>query len=194
MALPQKVVDQLSKSPARTQGVFGQLIMLGTVLFGASLAVYLGLAFGYRPYLVGEISKLDNQIETFAKTVPPEDQARLVQFYSQIVNLKSLLGKHVVFSPVFDWIEENTQVNTYFGIVSINYKNSQISIDAISKTLEDASEQLLAFEKLPEVKSVKMANMSLDPSRSWKFNLNLTVNFKSIVSPPEEKPSDDNSQ
>ncbi len=190
MALPQKVVDQLSRSPTRTQGALGQLLMLGTILFAVSLAVYLGLAFGYRPYLESEISRLDNKIESFTKSVPPEDQAKLVRFYSQIVNLKSLLGKHVVFSPIFAWIEANTQINTSFGGIAINQKNNQISIDAVSKTLEDVSEQLLVFEKIPEVKEVKISSVSQQENKFWRFNLGLVVDFKSIVTPAEVPPSE----
>lgn len=190
MALPQKVVDQLSRSQVRTQGALSQLLMLGTILFAVSLAVYLGLAFGYRPYLESEISRLNNQIESFTKSVPPEDQARLAHFYSQIVNLKSLLGKHVIFSPIFAWLEKNAQINTTFTGVTINQKNNQVSIDAVSKTLEDVSEQLLVFEKTREVREVKISSVTQEQNKFWRFNLNLTVDFKSIVSPPEEPPSE----
>ena len=120
MALPQKVSDQLARAPARTHGVLSQLLMLCSTLLAISLAVYFGLVFGYRPYLENQIKELNDRIESFTKSVPPEDQARLTSFYSQVVNLKSLLGRHVVTTPFFEWLEKNTQANVYITNLNLN--------------------------------------------------------------------------
>ena len=182
MALPQKVADQLARAPIRTQGAFGQLLMLGSTLFAMSLAIYLGLAFGYQPYLKSQIKRLDERIASFTKSVPPEDQAKLVEFYSRVVNLKTLLTNHVIFSPSFEWLEQNTQVNVYFRNLSFNPVSGRVSLSAVARSINDLSEQILILEKLPEIKEVKVSSISQNQEKFWEFGLELGIDFKAVSS------------
>lgn len=181
MALPQKVVDQLARSPMRTQGALGQLLMLTTTLLALSLAIYLGLAFGYRPYLESQIENLDERIASFTENIPPEDQSRLASFYSQVINLKNLLSNHVSLSPFFEWLERNTQINVYFSGLNFNEKTGQVSLTATARSLEDISEQLLVFEKLKEVKEIKIGSISQEAGKFWNFNLQFKVDLKTVT-------------
>ena len=122
MPLPQKVVEQLGREPPKTPGWSGKLLMFsGTIIF-VTLSVYFGLSFGYTPYLKAEIEKINKDIEQFGQQVPVGDQLKLVSFYSQLGNIKSLLSSQIIGLRAFDWIEKNTQVNTYIKNFSINFR------------------------------------------------------------------------
>src|SRR6266850_2985386 len=115
MALPQKVVEQLGREPPKTPGWSGKLLMFSGTIFFIALAIYLGLSFGYKPYLSGEIDKINADIDQFGQQVSVADQLKLLSFYSQLGNIKALLATQIVGLRAFDWVEQNTQVNTYLS-------------------------------------------------------------------------------
>jgi len=175
MAFPQKVTDRLSQAPSRTPGSLRQLLLLSTLLFLLSVASYVGLSFGYKKYLESSIKDSKEQIIAFSEQVPVEEQAKLISFYSQLINLKSLLANHINLSPSFTWLEDNTQINTYFLSLDFDKKSNSLSLSAVSKTFNDMAEQILAFENLKDqVVGVKVSNISSQPN-AWQFNLDLTL-------------------
>jgi len=178
MALPQKAADRLARSPQRTPGGFRQLFLLSSTLFFISLAFYFGLDFGYRPYLEGQVEELKNRMDNLARQIPIEEQVEITNFYSQIVNLQKLLADHTPVSPLFSWLEKNTQVNVYYTDFSFRAANNSIFISGIAESLEDFSEQLLVLESLPEVEKTNLGGISSD-DKLWTFDLelNLTPTF-----------------
>jgi hypothetical protein len=119
MALPQQVVEQLGKEPSQAQGwSFGVLFFSGGMLVLA-IAVYLGITFGYDPYLQNEITNTQNKITALNNSISPTDQTNLINFYSQVSNLKILLQKHTLSSQFFSWLEKNTEVNVYYQSLSM---------------------------------------------------------------------------
>lgn len=179
MALPQKIIEQLGRSPVRTPGWSGQLLMFSFTLFLVSFSVYIGLVAGYRPYVNSQIKKLDNQIEQLASQVSVEDQANLLKFYGQIINLKTLLDNHAVTSQLFRWFEEHTARNVYYSKFSLNAEKGSAALGGFAKSVEDVSEQLAVFAAdKSAVRDVVLGNTTLDKSGLWQFSLTLTVDPK----------------
>lgn len=175
MAFPQKVTDRLSQAPSRTPGGLKQLLLLSTLLFLISAASYVGLSFGYKKYLESSIQKSKQEIADFSQQVSLEDQAKLINFYAQLLNLKSLLNSHIKLSPVFAWLETNSQINTYFQNFRFDRKTNSLSLSATSKTFTDMAEQILAFENLKEqVEKISVSNIS-SKTNIWQYNLDLTL-------------------
>ena len=123
MPLPQKVVEQLGREPSQTPGWSRKLLMFSGTIFFIALFVYFGLSFGYTPYLAAQIAQINKDIDQFGQQVSVGDQLKLVSFYSQLGNIKSLLSSQIVGLRVFDWIENNTQVNSYLRNLAVNFPN-----------------------------------------------------------------------
>ncbi|MEK7138482.1 MAG: hypothetical protein AAB787_03170 [Patescibacteria group bacterium] len=175
MAFPQKVTDRLSQAPSRTPGSLRQLLLLSTLLFLLSAASYVGLSFGYKAYLEKSINESKDQIAEFSEQIPLDDQIKLINFYSQLLNLKSLLASHVNLSPTFPWLETNTQINTSFSNFRFDRKGNALSLSATSKTFTDMAEQILAFETLKDqVLKVEVSNIS-SKANIWQYNLDLAL-------------------
>jgi uncharacterized membrane protein YvbJ len=87
MPLPQQVVEQLSRESSRTPGWSSGIILFSGTVFGVVLLVYLGLTFGYTPYLNAQISQANDQIKKLDQSVSADDQTKLATFYSQVTNL-----------------------------------------------------------------------------------------------------------
>jgi Tfp pilus assembly protein PilN len=175
MPLPQQVIDRLSREPAKTPGwSLGIVTFSGGTLFLA-VVVYLGLAFGYGPYLDAQITQLNAQLDTLAKTISPDDQARLVTFYSEIANLKTVLNNHVAFSRFLAWLEKNTEANVYYSRASFSTEN-QVLLSGFAKNEADVNQQLVIFERDPSVTNANLSTITLSESdHLWQFSITLTL-------------------
>ena len=175
MALPQKVIEQLGRAPVKTPGWSGQLLMFSSTLFFISLAVYLGLIFGYRPYLNSQVKRLDDKIQSLSREIPLEDQKKIINFYAQLVNLRTVLNGHIFTTPVFGWLEENTHLNVYYTRLGLNTQNRQVTLAGLAKSVEDLIAQLKIFDDDPSVAQWNFGNSSIGQGGFWQFSLVLTL-------------------
>lgn len=179
MALPQQVLDRLSREPPKTPGwSLGLLIFSGGILF-ITISVYVGLRFGYEPYLNENIDVLNSKINTLAKSISADDEDRLIKFYSQVTNLKTVLGNHVTLSPFFSWIEKNTEANVYFSRLSFSSQSAgnQITLAGSAPSVADINQQAAIFESSAEVKSVNISSISKsNETGQWTFSATLLLN------------------
>lgn len=175
MPLPQKVIEQLSREPPRTPGWSGRLLMFSSTIFLFSLFIYLGIIFGYRPYLDSEVKKLNNQIQSFAQQIPLEEQEKIIAFYSQLVNLRSLLAGHTAVSPFFEWLERNTHQNVFFSKLTLNIQGQQAVFVGTAKTVVDMAEQLQVFQERPEVRRATFSSVTIGSAGTWQFNATLIL-------------------
>ncbi len=175
MALPPQVVEQLSHGSERTPGwSSGILLFSGSILF-IVIFIYAGLRFGYEPYLNGELSSLESQIQKVGQSVSPSDEANLITFYSQISNIQFLIKGHVFFSQFLTWLERNTEANVYYTSL-VFASGNQITLNGAAKTSADISEQVAVFEAAPEVGAVSLSNVTFSPSlNNWTFGMVLTM-------------------
>jgi len=178
MALPQKVIEQLGREPPKTPGWSGQLLIFSSTIFIVCIFIYLGLVFGYQSYLRSEVQKLQDQIQVFSQKVPADEQAKLVDFYSQIANLRSLIANHAIASRALPWLEKNTQANSYIHRFSLDAATSRLTIGVRSKTMSDALQQIATLENLPEIKSLDIGSLN-SAEDWWQFdaNINLTSGY-----------------
>ncbi len=181
MALPQQVIDRLSKEPTGTPGwSFGLLLFSGGI-FAISLLVYFGLTLGYEPYLGNQISALKNQIDTAAQAVSASDQARLVTFYSEISNVKTALANHVFVSHLLAWLEANTEANVSYSRFSFSSGN-QVSLAGSAASEADVNQQVAIFQASPVVKSYSLSGVSFSSALNvWQFGVLLTVDPAAVL-------------
>lgn len=178
MALPTQEIEKIVRGPSGAQGSYKQLLLLSGSLLAISLIFYFGLTLGYEPYLMGQRENLKSQVLDFAKQVPAVEQANLTNFYSQLINLKTLLGRHPSTSNIFPWLEKNTQENTYFTKFGFNLTTYQVSLLGVSKTTDDAAMQAAIFESQPEVLRMNFNNLTASPTGGWQFNITLFMDPK----------------
>src|SRR5260221_8642037 len=169
MALPPQGVEKLVREKSIASGSYRELLMLTGTLFFASILVYLGLTFGYKPYLKSQVGKLDAQIKSFGDKIPLADQKKIIEEYSQLVNLKKLLDTHVVTTPALAWFEAHTQTNVYYTQWNANVVSGQIVVTGAARTLADIGEQVAIFEQAPEVARINFSNVSLGANGLWQF-------------------------
>lgn len=172
MALPQKVIEQLGREPQSTPGWAGHVLMFSGTIFFLSLVIYFGLAFGYSNYLNTTLKTLQDQTQAFAQQVSVADQKNIVDFYSQVSNLKIILAAHVFSSQLFAWLEKNSQINVTYSSFNLNASNSQLILGGDAKTMDDLNQQLAIFGSQPEVGKVILGSMNFS-NGAWHFEVTL---------------------
>jgi len=175
MALPEQVLDKLTREPASTPGWSGRLLTISLVVFGVSIASYLGIRYAWQPYLASQIEKLKAEVESAGLSIPLGDQQKLAAFYSELANIKTLLGKHIFLSPVFSWLEKNTSQNIYFLKLTLDTTNRQMVLTGAGRKPQDVADQIAALQNQPEVKQATLRTMNADEAGLWQFDLVLSL-------------------
>ncbi len=175
MAFPQPAVEQLSRRAERSPAWFGQLMMFAGTLFFVAVALYIGITLGYKPYLNHRVDALNQQIATFAQQVPVEQQEQIGNFYSQIVNLKGVLNKHVVMTSFFSWLEHNTVPGVQITKLSVNANNRQASVSGAARTVPDIVAELGVLQSQPGIDHIDFKNVN-NVNGVWNFDMNIFFN------------------
>ncbi len=177
MPLPEKVIEQLGQEVPKTQGwALGALFFSGGIFF-LTIAIYFGLTLGYEPYLQSQLTSVQNQVNTLGNSISASDQSQLINFYSQIANLQTLLQRHTLSSQFFSWLEQNTEANVYYKSLALT-QGDQIALSGMALTEADVNQQVAIFENSPEVSSVTISNVTA-PSllgSGWTFSVTLIMN------------------
>jgi hypothetical protein len=183
MPLPEKVIEQLGREPTGTQGwAVGALLFSGGLFFLA-LLIYAGLAFGYEPYLQSQLQSEQNQMNALSQSIPGSDQAQLIDYYSQIANLQSLLQDHVDEVAFFSWLEKDTEANIYYQSFALT-GGDRVSLAGMGLTEADVNQQIAIFENAPEVSAVTVSNVTAPetPGSGWGFSITLTIEPSALSS------------
>jgi len=152
-ATPQTSHEADAVSDSESIGVPWRILLMSATLFGLSVFVYFGLKFGYTNYLEARADTLDQNMNSLATEVSEEDQERLINFYSQLVNLSKVLDRHVFSGNLFSFLERNTLGTVYFTRVEFS-EESILTLDGFATTPEMVTNQIASLEKTPAVQKV----------------------------------------
>lgn len=179
MALPPQAIEKLIREPARTQGAYRELLLISGAVLGLTLIVYAGLAFGYRAYLNSSLNTVEAEIRQFSAGISQEDREQIQGFYSQLVNLRTLLAGHTVASPVMDLLERTVHPDVYYTKLTMNATNNQAVLTGAARSLEAIAAQAAAFQGQPEVDRVDFNNAGAQATGPWQFTM--TVHLKPAI-------------
>lgn len=177
MALPlpqQPTYAQVVERAPRSPAWFGQLMAFAIMLLVLVIVVYFGITFGYRPYLEKQVTSLDNQIAEFSRKVPADEQANILTFYSQLANLKTVLGKHTATPAFLRWLEAGTVQSVRMSKVTMNVSSRQIQITGIARSQAEVAQQVASFQSRPGVERVDFRN-SQAVGGGVQFDMVITV-------------------
>ncbi len=128
-----------------------KILLFSLFLFGFSIFIFFGLRLGYANYLSSRSDKLDARMAELASQVSQEDQQNLIAFYSQIVNMREVLGRHQFTGNAFDLLEKYTLPTVTFSNMSVMGETRTINLDGQAKTMSDLIEQMSVFDNAEEI-------------------------------------------
>ncbi len=173
MPLPEKVVEQIGRDTSQSPGWSFGLISFSGGILAIVLITYAGLTYGYQPYLANQTAKVQDEISQTEQSISPTDQTELINFYSQISNLQTLLQGHTNGTAIFTWLENHTESNVYWSAFS--YSNSgTMTLTANAKSEADANQQIAVLESAPEITTLTISGIAFTDN-VWQFTANITI-------------------
>lgn len=164
-------------------GLPWRLLIFSGVIFALSLLIYFGLSVGYESYLNSRIGDLDSQLNQLSNSISQQDQQKFVGFYSQIANLKTVLGQHIFSANVFPFLEKNTLPQTYYNEAKFSASSLNLELRGRTASLETLAEQLAQFEKAPELQSVVLKSTDFGQGGPISFTMSLTFSSDYLNKP-----------
>lgn len=182
MPLPEQVIEQLGKETPKTPGwSMGLISFAGGILF-ITIFLWAGLQYGYKPYFDNQTQKIEDQISAENNQISQADQTNLVNFYSQLSNLKQLLQTHVIPTNLLTWLEANTEQNVYYSSFSFT-DTGTLTLTANARTESDANQQIAIFENSPQVKSVSVSGLTASSNIGfWQFSITMSIDQSLVAS------------
>lgn len=163
---PQNIQNNFSGESSYTPASLGlpwRILLFAIILFAFSLFILLGLKFGYSSYIDNKDKSLDQKIDDLATKISQDQQKTLISFYSQLNNLKDVLGKHRFSIRVFDLLEKYTIPSVYFNGATIHIEANRVQLSGFAKSTEDLVEQLGVFDRVSEFSNSVLQQMNFVP-------------------------------
>lgn len=149
--------------------------LMFSVLIAATVGVgSAGLAFGYKPLLDSRLMGQDAALTDLGKVIPAAQQDEFVRFYSQLVNLQTLLDSHVTASPLFGLLESRTNAAVSYAVMELRVPERKVVLEGSASNYKAFAEQLQSFTESPEVESV-IVNDSNALDGKVKFRVTITL-------------------
>lgn len=155
-------------------GLPWRLLVFSIVLFGLSIFIYIGLSIGYESYLDSKSEALDKQLTQLSNSVSEQDQQQFIVFYSQLTNLKKVIGDHAFSGNVFSFLEANTLPQVFYTESEYNSVAAQIALSGEASSLQMLAAQLAQFNKAPGVTKTSLSSLSFSPRGTVSFSLDVT--------------------
>lgn len=128
-----------------------KLFLFSLLTIITALVIYLGLAFGYRPFLQSQMEKIDESIRQLSEAIPEDQQKNLIIFYSQLANLQNVLSKHIIVSKIFPFLQKNTNQSVFYNAMDLRVGERKLALEGVAANYDIFSQQLEALNSAPEV-------------------------------------------
>lgn len=152
-----------------------RLLLFSLFVFGVMVVAYLGLTWGYRPYLEAQIEARERQIADLATLMPQSERDKLTKLYFQVVNLKSILDKHVNITKLFPVMERFAHERVRFENASFDFETQTLTIDAVAASPDTFVQQIEYLKTAKEVAAYRIANMNTEDDGTVPFTVALTM-------------------
>ncbi len=143
-------------------GLSWRLFVFLLIIFSAFALSYAGLEFGYKTFLKASIDDYNKKAAAIPAKFGADQETKLIAFYSQLTNLKSLLAQHVFPSNLTAFLEASTNSNIAYTDAALDIKNSSLSLDGLADSFGSLVSQISYFETQKSVQSVTLGQNSLD--------------------------------
>lgn len=174
--------EAFSNSPVSI-GTPWRLFVFSVLLFAFSLLIYFGLKIGYENYLQGRSKALDQNLAQLSSSISQQDQQQFINIYSQIANLKSVLGDHLFTGNLFPFLEKNTLPQVSYSEAKFTSYTRVLELTGQAASLQVLAEQIAQFEKSPDLTSAVLSSMQFNPSGNTSFTITLTFNQSYLTKP-----------
>ena len=156
-----------------TGGGAWRLMFFMLFVFLVLLLSYFGLVLGYKKYIAAQIQEKDQELTELASQVPKGEQEEFLKFQFQLINLENIINKHILASKALPLLETNTNPQVYYSNADINVEEARIKLQAVALSYEILSQQIQAYQKMPEVIRYQMNSVRRSDDGRVQFDISL---------------------
>lgn len=157
-----------------------RIFIFSLIAFILSAAVFLVMAFSFKPYLNYRIKDWNDKISSLNQSIDESQQKQLGVVYSQFVNIKNLADNHKAVSKIFDLIERNTYPTVSYSGLSVSVGEREARFEGAAPDYETLIKELKLFSQSPEIERVFLENSNLTDLgkgiKELKFKIRLILN------------------
>jgi hypothetical protein len=128
-----------------------RLLFLSIIVFSLAAVIYAGMDFGYKPYLQGEIKKIDGKIDALSQSMNADQQKGVLDLYSQLYNIDMLSKSRVNASRIFALIEQDTDSLITLTAFDLDARSGSGKIDGIAPDFDMVVRELSSLKQDPNV-------------------------------------------
>ncbi len=172
--------QELTRAGKLPTGLPWRLLLLAFIIFGAVVFIYLGMIFGYEPYIDSQFKKVEQEISELNASIEKEQQKNLIEFYSQLVNIQELFNSHILTSNIFDFLEKNTYPSVYFTSIDFSISKKEGKINGLTSSYNILAQQLELFRLSPEVEKVILNDSRLLKGGTVNFAITLILKQETL--------------
>ena len=188
MEYPRTLIEEQLQRPEDIEvGWPWRFLVFAIFIFGLMVVIFLGIRFGYEPYLNKKAQGLDTQISEKNQSLNQVQVDNFVKFYSQVFNFKTLLDKHIFGSNILKFLEENTLKALNYTAFGLDMTRQEIKISGITPNYETLSQQLELFRQNDSVKDISFQNSSNNNQGGINFEVSIILKedlFKAVPTLP----------
>ena len=151
-----------------------RLFLLSFFVLLATFSFYVGLRFGYNPYLNSKIEEKKSELKALG--VSEREKEILGEASSLLENLRGLLSDHVFASKLFPFLEKITNQKVYFENADINIAGKEVVLSGITESFSVLAEQLEAFNQAEGIERYSVADVEANGNI---VNFRVTLKLKS---------------
>lgn len=176
--IPKRPVSSEPVAPKVHSRAVGLLSLLAAVFVIATVVAF-GAVYFYQGQLAAQRTKSEALINEARKGIGTEFLSDMKRLDARIEGVKSLMGGHIVVSPIFDALEETTLRSIQYKSFSYAFVTDsttkgtlvQVTLTGNAKSYSTIALQSDAFAKNSLIKNPVFSGLTVDEKTS-------TVNFK----------------
>ena len=152
------------------------LSFLSIIIFTIAILLALGV-FGYKFYLKYRIDQMGTDLEVARATLNQETITELTRLDSRMKSVQTLLARHRVLTPLFQFLEVSTPKTVRFNDLeySMSEKGLEISMDGEARGYVALALLADIFSRSENFKDVIFSDLNLNEKGDVKFSFSATV-------------------
>lgn len=150
-----------------------RVFILTLVIFLFTVFIFFGMIFGYKPYLKSKARNFEQKISVLSQNIDEVQQKQITTFFSQMMNIQTLIAGHRYYSSLFEFIERNTHNDTSYFNMKFTVADMDLKFEGVSKNYNSLINQLALFNQASEALKV-----SLDDSLAQEENIGIRFSIR----------------
>ena len=162
--------------PSRT-GDKSLFSFIASVIFTISLILALGV-FGYKFYLRYSIGQMEGDLESVYTSLDPDALREIIRLDQRITSTKNLISSHMVVSPIFEFLQNNTPRTVRFTEFRFDSGEQGNEVSMRGEALGYADIALVSdvFKNSGHFRNTVFSDFNLADSGTVAFSVKANVN------------------